>query len=207
MPRPLKLDPDRLFPADPATALARPGAYIEQVAGLPIVSPHGHTDPAWFATDAPWANADRAAAALPTIISTGCSTARACRSTALGVPSKAGRAGGSARGVAAVRRALSSLPRHAFAPVARPCLRRGVRLRRGARGGDRRSLLRSDRRGAGDAGLPAPRACSTASASNCSQPPRARTKISTTTPRSAGPAGAGRVDHHLSARRGGRSRA
>ena len=56
MPRPLKLDPDRLFPADPGTrSLAR--ALYGEVAGLPIVSPHGHTDPAWFATDRPWSNA------------------------------------------------------------------------------------------------------------------------------------------------------
>jgi glucuronate isomerase len=55
MPRPLKLDPDRLFPADPATrAIAR--ALYAEVAALPIVSPHGHTDPAWFATDAAWTN-------------------------------------------------------------------------------------------------------------------------------------------------------
>jgi glucuronate isomerase len=56
MPRPLKLDPDRLFPADPGIrSVAR--ALYEEVAGLPIVSPHGHTDPAWFATDQPWSNA------------------------------------------------------------------------------------------------------------------------------------------------------
>jgi glucuronate isomerase len=56
MPRPLTLDPDRLFPADPRTrGIAR--VLHESVAGLAIVSPHGHTDPAWFATDAPWTNA------------------------------------------------------------------------------------------------------------------------------------------------------
>ncbi|WP_448502933.1 glucuronate isomerase [Sphingomonas sp.] len=54
--RPLTLDPDRLFPADPTTrAIAR--ALYAEVATLPIVSPHGHTDPAWFATDDPWKNA------------------------------------------------------------------------------------------------------------------------------------------------------
>ncbi|HET9640047.1 MAG TPA: glucuronate isomerase [Allosphingosinicella sp.] len=53
MPRPLKLDPDRLFPADPSgRSIAR--ALYGEVASLPIVSPHGHTDPAWFASDAPW---------------------------------------------------------------------------------------------------------------------------------------------------------
>jgi glucuronate isomerase len=55
MPRPLKLDPDRLFPADPGTRSLARDLYRE-VAGLPIVSPHGHTDPAWFAADAPWSN-------------------------------------------------------------------------------------------------------------------------------------------------------
>ena len=42
------LSEDRLFPADPATrSLAR--ALYAEVAGLPIVSPHGHTDPRWYA--------------------------------------------------------------------------------------------------------------------------------------------------------------
>jgi len=55
MPRPLLLHPDRLLPADPATrSLAR--ALYDEVKGLPIVSPHGHTDPAWFATNAAWTN-------------------------------------------------------------------------------------------------------------------------------------------------------
>ena len=44
------LHPDRLFPADPATrAIARD--LYETVRGLPIVSPHGHTEPSWFADD------------------------------------------------------------------------------------------------------------------------------------------------------------
>jgi glucuronate isomerase len=53
---PLTLHPDRLFPADPATRdLAR--RLYATVCGLPIVSPHGHTDPQWFADNAPFANA------------------------------------------------------------------------------------------------------------------------------------------------------
>lgn len=56
MPHPLTLDPDRLFPAEPATrSIAR--ALYREIAGLPIISPHGHTDPAWFATNAPWRDA------------------------------------------------------------------------------------------------------------------------------------------------------
>jgi glucuronate isomerase len=54
--RPLTLHPDRLLPADPATrAIAR--ELYAAVKDLPIVSPHGHTDPAWFATNQPFGNA------------------------------------------------------------------------------------------------------------------------------------------------------
>ena len=56
MPRPLTLDPDRMFPADPGTRAVARELYAS-VAQLPIVSPHGHTDPAWFATNAAWSNA------------------------------------------------------------------------------------------------------------------------------------------------------
>ncbi len=56
MTRPLTLHPDRLFPADPTTrAIAR--TLYAQVADLPIVSPHGHVDPSWFSSDAPWTDA------------------------------------------------------------------------------------------------------------------------------------------------------
>ena len=47
------LHPDRLFPSDPAAReIAR--ALHAAVADAPIVSPHGHTDPRWFAEDAPF---------------------------------------------------------------------------------------------------------------------------------------------------------
>ncbi|HTQ37210.1 MAG TPA: glucuronate isomerase [Steroidobacteraceae bacterium] len=54
--RPLLLHPDRLFPAE-ATQRALARRLYGEVAHLPIVSPHGHTDPAWFAGNAPFANA------------------------------------------------------------------------------------------------------------------------------------------------------
>ncbi len=45
------LHPDRLFPADPETrAIAR--RIFAEICDLPILSPHGHTDPHWFAEDA-----------------------------------------------------------------------------------------------------------------------------------------------------------
>jgi glucuronate isomerase len=44
---------DRLFPADPTgRAIAR--RLYQSVKDLPIVSPHGHTDPRWYAEDAPF---------------------------------------------------------------------------------------------------------------------------------------------------------
>ena len=44
----MALDPDRLFPRDPATRKLA-SALFATVADLPIISPHGHTDPRWFA--------------------------------------------------------------------------------------------------------------------------------------------------------------
>ncbi|WP_396593897.1 glucuronate isomerase [Brevundimonas sp. R86498] len=55
MTQPLTLHPDRLFPPDPDTrAIAR--RLYDGIKGLPIISPHGHTDPAWFATNDHWKN-------------------------------------------------------------------------------------------------------------------------------------------------------
>ena len=54
--RPLILHPDRLFPTDPSVRPIARRLY-EAVAGLPIISPHGHTDPRWFAQDQPFGNA------------------------------------------------------------------------------------------------------------------------------------------------------
>jgi glucuronate isomerase len=52
---PIDLHPDRLFPAEPsARSLAR--ALYATVRDLPIVSPHGHTDPQWFADNARFAD-------------------------------------------------------------------------------------------------------------------------------------------------------
>ena len=55
MPHPLRLNPDRLFPSDPATRDVARRLYAE-IKDLPIVSPHGHTDPSWFAENQNWAN-------------------------------------------------------------------------------------------------------------------------------------------------------
>src|SRR3569623_6089 len=56
MARALHLSDDRLFPVEAETrAIAR--RLYGEVRGLPIISPHGHSDPEWFATDAPFADA------------------------------------------------------------------------------------------------------------------------------------------------------
>ena len=56
MTRPLILNQDRLFPADAGVrGIAR--ELYANVRGLPIISPHGHCDPAWFASNAPFINA------------------------------------------------------------------------------------------------------------------------------------------------------
>jgi len=52
----LEPHPDRLFSSDPAQrSLAR--ALYATVKDLPIVSPHGHTDPQWYADNQPFDNA------------------------------------------------------------------------------------------------------------------------------------------------------
>ncbi|MDQ0462333.1 glucuronate isomerase [Caulobacter ginsengisoli] len=55
MPRPLRQHPDRLFPAEPNARAAARELYAS-VKALPILSPHGHTDPAWFATNEAFAD-------------------------------------------------------------------------------------------------------------------------------------------------------
>ena len=53
---PLTLHPDRLFSPEPRQRdLAR--AIYATVKDLPILSPHGHTDPQWYADNEPFSNA------------------------------------------------------------------------------------------------------------------------------------------------------
>ncbi len=56
MAKPLEMHPDRLFPTDQGTrAIAR--ELYQGIRNLPIISPHGHTDPSWFADNQAFANA------------------------------------------------------------------------------------------------------------------------------------------------------
>ena len=47
------LDENRLFPSEPNTRSVARGLYAN-VRDLPIISPHGHADPRWFAEDEPF---------------------------------------------------------------------------------------------------------------------------------------------------------
>jgi glucuronate isomerase len=56
MSHPLVLRDDRYLPADPATRrIAR--ELFSAIEPLPIISPHGHVDPQWFAEDQPFEDA------------------------------------------------------------------------------------------------------------------------------------------------------
>ncbi len=52
----MQLDPNRFFPSDPRQR-AIAAELFAGVEKLPIISPHGHTDPAWFAYDQPFEDA------------------------------------------------------------------------------------------------------------------------------------------------------
>ena len=56
MTKKLELSDDRLFPADASVRAVARDLY-EGVRDLPIISPHGHTDPAWFADNQNFSNA------------------------------------------------------------------------------------------------------------------------------------------------------
>src|SRR6202521_5400492 len=56
MSRSLHLAPERFFPADSGTRRIAVRLF-SAVERLPIVSPHGHTDPSWFAGNAPFQDA------------------------------------------------------------------------------------------------------------------------------------------------------
>jgi glucuronate isomerase len=53
---PLSLHPDRLFSSDPRQRDFSRALYAT-IKHLPIVSPHGHTDPRWYADNEPFTNA------------------------------------------------------------------------------------------------------------------------------------------------------
>jgi glucuronate isomerase len=53
---PLTLHPDRLFSSDPVQRDLSRNLYAT-ISALPIISPHGHTDPQWYADNEPFSDA------------------------------------------------------------------------------------------------------------------------------------------------------
>ncbi|MEH6584327.1 MAG: glucuronate isomerase [Halioglobus sp.] len=56
MSAPLVLHPDRLLPTEKGTREIARRLY-QHIKAMPIISPHGHTDPAWFALNEPFTDA------------------------------------------------------------------------------------------------------------------------------------------------------
>ena len=125
----LKLNPDRLFPAGTGTRNVARRLY-STIERLPIVSPHGHTDPRWFADDEPFTDAS-ALFITPDHYVFRMLYSQGIALEDLGIPRVDGGADRDRRAqdLAHVRRALSPVPRHAVAAVARPRVRHAVRHR------------------------------------------------------------------------------
>ena len=120
------LDENRLFPAEPAARSVAAKLYAS-VADLPIISPHGHTDPQWFADNQPFP--DPAALFIQPdhyifrmLYSQGVSL------ESLGIPQVDGRQKADPREVWRIfARNYYPVPRNADAAVDRLCVRGAVR--------------------------------------------------------------------------------
>ena len=126
------LDADRLFDAEPkARAIAR--ALYAGVKDLPLVSPHGHTDPRWYAENEKFPDPAQLLI-VPDHYVFRMLYSQGIRLEDLGVPTTRRRRGRDRRAddLAALRRELLPVPRHADAHVARPHVRDAVRPRRAA---------------------------------------------------------------------------
>ena len=190
----IPLEPPPRPPVPRRSGHARPRAPLyATVKDLPIVSPHGHTDPQWFADDTPFANAS-ALFITPDHYVFRMLYSQGVQLEDLGHPARgdgepAGRSR-RAQDLAHVRRALPPVPRHADAHLARPRVRDRVRHRRAADAGVGRPLLRPHQRVPRAAGVPAARAVRALQHRGASRPPSRRSIRSRITGRSARRAGA-----------------
>ncbi len=146
--------PYRLFPPDSdVRGIAR--RLFEQVQTLPIVSPHGHTQAAWFASNEPFSDPAQLFIqpdhyVFRMLYSQGVSLEDLeIGHTELKDPRNVWRIFAST---------LLSFPRNADAPVAGFCFPGTLRTEAAAIGRNRRSLLRYDFRKATNSGVPAARA-------------------------------------------------
>ena len=144
---------DRLFPAEPdARKIAR--ALYAQIKGLPIVSPHGHTQAAWFAKNEPFPDPAKL------FVQPDHYVFRMLYSQGVSLDDlEIGQAGdeGPAQGLAHLRQPLLSVSRHAHAHLAGFRLPGAFWAGGTAVGEDRRPLFRYHCRKTADAGVPAPR--------------------------------------------------
>ena len=151
------MNDDRLFPAEPTTrAIAR--RLFQEVRDLPILSPHGHTDPRWFAENSRFPIRATFRDPGPLCVSHALQPGRSAGGSRRAARRRRPGRSRSATHLAAFRRALPSLRRHADPPVARPFVRDLVRPHRALVAGERRPPLRRHRRSAAAARIPAARA-------------------------------------------------
>jgi len=156
---PLRLDADRFFPADPATrSLSR--RLFAEVERVPILSPHGHCDPAWFALDQPFEDAVSLLLWPDHYILRLLFQPGAFRWKCLGLRphDNAPFENRPARHLATLRRPLPAVSRHALTALARPCLRRCIWHRGSAGAGNRQLLFRRHQCRSREGGIPASRA-------------------------------------------------
>ena len=117
------------------------------VKDLPIVSPHGHTDPRWYALNEPFPDPAQLLI-VPDHYVFRMLFSQGVRLEDLGVPTVDGSPveTDGREDLAALRRAFLSVSRHADAAVVRLCAVGRVRHRRAADGGQCRCALRQHRR-------------------------------------------------------------
>ena len=149
---------DRLFPTDIATRTIARRLYAE-VRDLPIVSPHGHTDPRWYRGERGVSRSREAVRhSGPLHFPHAVQPGRAARGN--GHRAEGWRRGRDRRAqdLAQVRRELSPVPRHADAALARPVVLRIVRHDGAALGRDRGPVFRPHLGVPRQAGIPPARA-------------------------------------------------
>ncbi len=150
------LDANRLFPAE-ATARAVAVKLYETVRDLPIISPHGHTDPRWFAENKPFPN-PAALFIQPDHYIFRMLYSQGISLESLGIPQVDGKETcRSARGVADFREELLPVSRHAYTAVDRLFVCGELWVEGPPVGGKRGRILRGDCEEAADAGVPAAR--------------------------------------------------
>ena len=125
-------NPHILFPADGTRIRSLAASLYDSIKALPIISPHGHTDPRWFAENKPFPN-PTALFVQPDHYIFRMLYSQGISLESLGVPQsgiecRSLRDRRSARRMAHLRRKLFPLPRNTHPPLARLHLRQPLRV-------------------------------------------------------------------------------